>query len=82
MFKTCFVLPCILFVSLALPAQTDPGSEPVVAQKDWLIESPDVPVRIYRNETEVILCNGLISRTIRINPNAATVGMKNLVSGE
>jgi hypothetical protein len=82
MFRTSLVLPSILFVYLALPAQTDPGSNPLVAHKDWLIESPDVSARIYRNETEVLLSNGLISRTIRTEPNAATVGLKNLVTGE
>ncbi len=54
-----------------------------MAQKDWLIETPDLSATLQSNgEKEVILTNGLISRTIRLTPNAATVSLRNLVTGE
>jgi len=53
-----------------------------VAQKDWLLESPGIVSQVLQTEQEVILSNGLVSRTFRIVPNAATVGLRNLVTGE
>lgn len=50
---------------------------------DWLVT--DIPERagVYRgqNEHEIALDNGLIRRTFRIEPNAATVAFENLVTG-
>ena len=53
-----------------------------VAQIDWLLESPGIVSQVTRNDKTVILSNGLVSRTIRIVPNAATVGLRNLHTGE
>ena len=63
-------------------SQTDQSSELAVVEKDWLIESPKIRAEVHRTDKEVILTNGLVSRTIRLAPNAATVGLKNLVTGE
>jgi len=66
----------ILTVSLFLSAQ-------VWAQTDWLIEAPDLIATVNQeDQKELVLSNGLISRTIRLKPNAATVSMKNLVTAE
>ena len=51
---------------------------------DWLVARPAQEAGIYRlaDGTGLVLCNGLISRTIRVTPDAATVGFRNLTTGE
>lgn len=53
-------------------------------KKDWLIEKIDLPSEVYQqaNGKEIVISNGLISRTFRLAPNCATVGLTNLVNGE
>lgn len=53
-------------------------------QRDWLIERPTVTAEISedRQRGELTLRNGLVARTIRLTPNAATVGFDNLTTGE
>ncbi|MCX7424512.1 MAG: alpha-galactosidase [Planctomycetia bacterium] len=65
-----------------LPSRAEEAAAP--AEGDWLV----VPVRrkagVYRGSCaqEIVMTNGLISRTWRLAPNAATVGFDNLISGE
>lgn len=63
-----------------------PDSAPVLTaadrhapEKDWLVDPTGFKARVQRSEDgrEVILQNGLISRTFRLGPNAATVGFDN-----
>jgi len=51
---------------------------------DWLVAQIREPVRIEKrlDGNEILLSNGLISRTIRLAPNAATVAYENLMTGE
>ena len=51
---------------------------------DWLITKVELPSMVYKqhNEKEIVISNGLISRTFRLTPNCATVGFTNLVTGE
>lgn len=51
---------------------------------DWLVTPIKEPVRIEErfDGREIVLSNGLISRTFRLSPNAATVGYDNLMTGE
>ncbi|MCM4149965.1 alpha-galactosidase [Arenibacter sp. N53] len=51
---------------------------------DWLIEKISLPSTVYQQASgkEIVISNGLISRTFRLTPNCATVGFNNLVSGE
>ena len=53
-------------------------------KKDWLVEEVKLPSKVLRNEkgNEIILSNGLISRTFRISPNAATITFKKLYNQE
>ncbi|WP_346236685.1 NPCBM/NEW2 domain-containing protein [Niabella insulamsoli] len=54
-----------------------------VAAKDWLLATPQIKATIERSAgNRIILSNGLVSRTIVAAPNAATVSLKNLVTGE
>ncbi|MEN8226804.1 MAG: alpha-galactosidase [Bacteroidota bacterium] len=53
------------------------------AHADWLITHPEIEAAIYRTgDKELVLSNGLISRRIRVSPNAATISLKNLVTRE
>jgi hypothetical protein len=51
---------------------------------DWLIDGSSYKAGLYKtaNPNELVLANGLVARTFRIAPNAATVGFDNLVSGQ
>jgi hypothetical protein len=65
-----------------LPSRAEEAAAP--AKGDWLV----VPVRhkagVYlgNHAQEIVMTNGLICRTWRLAPNAATVGFDNLISGE
>ena len=65
----------------ALPEWTAHGQRPTT---DWLIDSRPYAARVCRtaSEGELVLSNGLIARTFRLAPNAATVGLDQLVTGE
>ena len=53
------------------------------ASEDWLIAMPKIKSGVFRSgEKDIVMSNGLASRTFRIHPNAATVSLKNLVTGE
>jgi len=75
-----FLLP--LLAQAAVMQHAVPA--PSVAQGDWLLGHAVAPARILTGATrdDIVLTNGLVSRTFRLTPNAATVGMDNLVSGE
>ncbi len=53
------------------------------ASGDWLITPPTQRAGVYRGarNNEIVLANGLISRTFRLAPNGATVGYDQLTSG-
>jgi hypothetical protein len=82
MLKTCSSLLILLHFSLSLWSQHDHTEKLPVAEKDWLIDTPETEARAYISDREVTLANGLISRTIHKGANAATVGLRNLVTGE
>jgi hypothetical protein len=51
---------------------------------DWLIDPSSFKARIAKDDSrhELILANGLIRRTLRLSPNAATICFQNLTTGE
>jgi hypothetical protein len=51
---------------------------------DWLIDPSSFKARITKDDArkEVVLGNGLIRRVFRLAPNAATVDIQNLMTGE
>jgi hypothetical protein len=57
-----------------------PGSP----KADWLVTPVQTPVTVEKSEDgrEIVMDNGLIRRTFRLAPNAATVGLDNLMTGE
>ncbi|MCB9892004.1 MAG: hypothetical protein H6833_10180 [Planctomycetes bacterium] len=57
--------------------------EAQMAREDWLLHPDGFPARVGRTSlpNEIALDNGLLRRTFRLSPNAATVGFDDLVSG-
>ena len=51
---------------------------------DWLIDDIDRPAGVFRGPgaAELVLDNGLVRRSFRLTPNAATVALDHLSTGE
>jgi len=64
-----------------LPELTPRDVEP--SQSDWLIVPCKRRTAVLRDgrAPQIVLSNGLVSRTFRLQPNAATVGFDNLITG-
>ncbi len=52
------------------------------SQQDWLIQQPKDKAEITFNKNRIELHNGLLSRTILLAPNAATLSFKQTQTGE
>ena len=65
-------------------AKFPPVSEAKEASSNWLIEKPTTLSKVYRGPAanEISLDNGIIRRTLRITPNAATVALINHTTNE
>lgn len=83
--------PLVLALCLCATATADDlGSLPPLSEEaavsgvDWLVDPVDAKAGVYRGPDgkSLILSNGLLRRSFRLEPNAATVGYDNLVSGE
>lgn len=68
------------FLVLAITAVA--AADAQAAAPDWLIDPTPYRASISTNANEVVLENGLVRRTFRLAPNAATVAYENLVTGE
>jgi hypothetical protein len=66
----------------SLPAVTTEYLDGV--EQDWLVDKVALPSLVLKGENtkELILSNGLVSRTFRLTPNCVTVDFKNLITGE
>lgn len=54
-----------------------------VAKTDWLLQKPVQKAKVQRiGNNEIILSNGLVSRTFYLSANLATTSIKNLVTDE
>lgn len=70
----------IAFIILSLASSVSAKSR----QLDWLVTSVQTPATVEKSEDgrELVLANGLIRRTLRAQPNAATVAYDNLMTGD
>ena len=70
-----------LFLAGLISVHTLESGERV--ESDWLVVSLDRPVQLKQrpDKNEVVLTNGLISRTFRTVPNFATIDYANLMTG-
>jgi hypothetical protein len=77
------LLPVLLLLLTTTPGQTAP---PVTgpAAPDWLVHPTPVRATVTPGGTPdtLDLANGLVRRTFKLTPNAATVGLDHLVTGE
>ena len=69
------------------PAQQELPPEPkwpTTPDKDWLLHPESFEAEVYRGSQSntIVLANGLIKRTFLLSPNAATIGLENLVTGQ
>lgn len=56
---------------------------PAFAQAhDWLIDPAPFTAKVEATDDALVLSNGLVARAIRLAPNAATVSLRNLQSGQ
>ena len=82
----------IIFYSYPSKAQTmsvDTSKFPAykpqnITPPDWLITRKKLSARLYRSDNgkDIVMDNGLISRTFQLSPDLATVGFDNRMTGE
>lgn len=67
----------------ALPKLTTAPPATLATKTDWLLNASPFKAGVFRSETsdEIVLQNGLLRRTFKLAPNAATVGLDNLMTG-
>lgn len=57
--------------------------EKITGQTDWLIEQVNTKTDLYENESgQLVLSNGIVSRTFSVKPDGATIGLDLLSSNE
>ncbi|MCU0713171.1 MAG: hypothetical protein MUC43_14015, partial [Pirellula sp.] len=73
-----------LFIALASLASSLHGNDGYQLKDDWLINGEPFIAQVRHDETnkELVLDNGLIRRSLKLAPNAATVRFENLMTGE
>lgn len=71
-----FYLTCCLFLSITISTFSQ--------SKDWLIDGSQYTagIKITHNGQRLELSNGLVRRTFLLKPNAATIALDNLMTGE
>ncbi|WP_338285249.1 hypothetical protein [Luteolibacter sp. LG18] len=78
-------IPCLAAacVALAFPAAAQSADATADSTTDWLVHPAPYRARITESPSGTLtLENGLARRVIRLAPNASTVSLENLVSGE
>ncbi|RBL90861.1 alpha-galactosidase [Chitinophaga flava] len=73
--KPLWLLSAALYSTLAV-AQTKPPA------RDWLIDSKGYAATVTEKGKEIVLSNGLLSRSFRVAPNVICTDFRNLTSGE
>jgi len=75
---------CLPTCTAAEPSPLSPQTSPASMQADWLLNSSPFKAGVFRGggPEEVVLQNGLLRRTFKLAPNAATVGLDNLMTGQ
>ncbi|MCK5442379.1 MAG: hypothetical protein KAJ23_10850, partial [Maribacter sp.] len=65
-----------------LTASTFCFAQNAETSRDWLLDNDSFTAEVIEKGKDIVLDNGLVNRTIRIAPNAATVEFKNITTGE
>jgi hypothetical protein len=72
------VFNLVLLTCLPAIAHAAPAAPPA----DWLVDPAPHRAAVRESPREIVLTNGLVSRTIRLTPAAATVALDNLMTGQ
>jgi hypothetical protein len=84
--RLILVLIAIIHLSIAKAQNEDLpmyNEEDFNRKADWLIIAEDYTADLYQDANEnIVFSNGLITRTFALKPDLATIGYKNLVTGE
>ena len=78
-YRTAAISVILLLIAASACAKT-----PAAGKADWLIDPSPYKAEIEASADgrSIVLANGLIRRTIRIAPDAATVEFRNLMTDE
>ncbi|MCW5551967.1 MAG: alpha-galactosidase [Verrucomicrobiae bacterium] len=70
--------------SSALPTLESAPAAAASGRPDWLLNAQSYQAGVFQGDTpdEVVLQNGLVRRTFKLAPNAATIGLDNLMTSE
>jgi len=81
--KTIFFF-FILLLSKSFAQQTWKAENDNLFSKDWLVNPVVVKADVYKsaNGRDIILYNGLVKRTFRIQPNVVCIDYKNMSNGQ
>ncbi len=83
-----FILPAGSFAQNLLPLieKLPKGNKTLTEgiRKDWLVDSVNQSSTVFKNKNQkqITISNGLISRRFQLAPNCTTVDFRNLVTGE
>ena len=74
-----YMILAIVGLCLAACGQSNKGGS-----EDWLLSKGKygAEIELKNNNRDLVMSNGLIERSFRLSPNAATVGYTNLMTGE
>lgn len=80
-FNRCWRFVVFSFIAFSTATFAHAATKPLA---DWLIDPSAFRAQVHTNaaRNELTLANGLIARTFRLAPNAATVALDNLMTGE
>ncbi len=81
-----FLILTLLFSSITINTfsqQQLPQYQPVAVKSDWLVAPITQKAALFQDKDKnIILSNGLISRTFSISPDVATIGFDNLMTNQ
>lgn len=84
MLTVCVALFAVAVTATGQAAEGLPRWNGQRSRGDWLTSPVAQRAGVFRGAApgEIVLANGLVARTFRLAPNAATVGLSNLATGE
>lgn len=82
--KNKILVVLLLLIGIAVMSAFNNPQQNTNQQNDWLLDSEKFIAGVTQSADgkDLMLSNGLIERNVRITPNFATIGIKNLVTGQ
>ena len=72
----------LLTLAILILGFQDSSAQEIANKIDWLIANAEYTSQVLQKGKDIVLSNGLVNRTVRIEPNAATIEYKNMITGE